>query len=269
MTTMPINAAQARLAAGDVALGLGIRFARTIDIAKLAKVAGYDWLFIDLEHGAMSLDTACQIANAANDAGIAPMVRVPKGEFSMATRALDNGAMGIVIPHVDTTEEAFEIVRQLRLPPVGRRSLGPMGSQIGYATLPLAEAAVALDRTVMLVAMLETAEAVQNASAIAAVPGIDALLLGTNDLSAEYGLMGQLDHPQIRAAAQTMVSACKMSGKTPGVGGIYDETLIGQFLDMGVTFVLAANDMGLLQASATNRAIAIRRRYATVQSPKR
>src|SRR5690606_23215211 len=99
---LPVNAASARLAAGDLALGLGVRFARTVDIAKIARVAGYDWLFIDLEHGSMSLDTACQIANAANDAGITPLVRVPKGENGLATRALDNGAMGIIVPHVDT-----------------------------------------------------------------------------------------------------------------------------------------------------------------------
>src|SRR3954471_3742617 len=126
------NPARRRLEAGDVALGIGGRLARTVDIAKAMQVAGFDWLFIDLEHGSLSLDTAMQIAVAALDAGIAPLVRVPKGEFSLATRALDNGALGIVVPHVDTADEAREVVRQLKYAPLGHRSIGGTGPQLGF-----------------------------------------------------------------------------------------------------------------------------------------
>ena len=83
------------------------------------KAAGFDWLFIDLEHGSMSIETACEIAIAAQDSGIAPIVRVPYGELTMATRVLDGGALGIVVPHVDTAEEAKEIADKASAESIG------------------------------------------------------------------------------------------------------------------------------------------------------
>ena len=103
------------------------------------KAAGFDWLFIDLEHGSMSIETACEISVAAQDFGIAPIVRVPYGELTMATRVLDGGALGIVIPHVDTAEEAKEIADRLRYPPRGHRSVGGGQAQFDYAPMPLGE----------------------------------------------------------------------------------------------------------------------------------
>src|SRR5918999_6054460 len=100
------NSARARLEQGELALGVGVRFARTVEIAKAMKSVGYDWLFLDLEHSTMSLDAASQICVAALDVGIAPIARVPAGDYPSATRLLDNGALGIVMPHVNTAEEA-------------------------------------------------------------------------------------------------------------------------------------------------------------------
>ena len=126
------NLARERLERGELSLGVGIRLARTVEVAKAMKTAGFDWLFIDLEHGSLTLDTACQIAVGALDAGLAPIVRVPNGEYSMATRALDNGALGIVIPHVDSAEEAREVVSKLKYPPEGHRSVAGGVPQFDY-----------------------------------------------------------------------------------------------------------------------------------------
>ena len=117
MTTAIANPVRQRIAQGGVALGVGVRVARGVEIAKLMKVAGFDWLFIDLEHGQMSIDAACQMSVAALDAGIAPLVRVPMGQLTMGTRCLDGGALGIVMPHVDTAEEARAIADAFRYPP--------------------------------------------------------------------------------------------------------------------------------------------------------
>src|ERR1700692_4491747 len=100
------NAAKERLDRGELALGVILRQARTVDIAGIMKTCGFDWLFLDLEHNSMSLDTAGQMAMAANAVGIAPLLRIPAGRYDMATRALDGGAWGIVVPHVDTPKEA-------------------------------------------------------------------------------------------------------------------------------------------------------------------
>src|SRR3974377_709445 len=115
------NAARERLEKGEMSLGVGIRTARTVDIAKMMKTAGYDWLFIDLEHGPMSIEFAATLAVAALDTGISPIVRVPFMQHTMATRVLDSGALGIVMPHVDTPELAREIVDHLNNPPLRPR----------------------------------------------------------------------------------------------------------------------------------------------------
>jgi 2-keto-3-deoxy-L-rhamnonate aldolase RhmA len=106
MATTLRNAARERLEAGELALGVILRQARTVDIAPIMQAAGYDWLFLDLEHNSMDLDMAVQISVAALGVGIAPVVRVPARQLWMATRVLDGGALGIVMPHVDTPEEA-------------------------------------------------------------------------------------------------------------------------------------------------------------------
>src|SRR5579872_6611235 len=182
---MQNNPARDRLEKGEVAIGVGLRQARTVDVAAAMKTCGFDWLFLDLEHNSMALDAAVQIAMAANGAGIAPLVRIPAGRYDLATRALDGGAWGIVVPHVDTPEEAREAVSRLKYPPIGHRSIaGPM-PQFGFEPRPLGEATAAVNAQLLLVVMLETSAAIANAEAIAAVPGVDALHLGANDLCME------------------------------------------------------------------------------------
>ena len=107
------NAAREKLDQGELSLEVGVRMTRSVEIAKAMAVAGFDWLFLDMEHGVMSLEACAQISTAALDAGIAPIARVPNGEYAIATRALDNGALGIVMPHVDTAAEAREVVNRL------------------------------------------------------------------------------------------------------------------------------------------------------------
>ena len=102
---------------------MGLRIARSVDIATIGKTCGYDWLFIDMEHSSMDLDCAAQIAMASLPAGITPIVRVPGKEHHHSSRILDSGAQGIVVPHVDTAEEAKRVASQCRYPPIGKRSL--------------------------------------------------------------------------------------------------------------------------------------------------
>src|SRR5262249_53887913 len=163
----------------------------------------------DLEHGSLSIETACEIAVAAQDSGIAPIVRVPYGELTMATRVLDGGALGVGIPHLDTPEGAREIPGQLRYPPRGHRSVGggpprAEGSggggqgQCACELMPLGKATELMDENTLVTVMIETPRAVENAEAIAAVPGIDSLLIGSSDLSMELGIPGENGHPRIQ-----------------------------------------------------------------------
>jgi len=247
---LAVNRAKERLQKGELAIGIGTRLVRNVDIVKVMKAAGYDWLFIDCEHGSMSVETACEISVAAQDSGIAPIVRVPAGELTLATRCLDGGALGIVVPHVDTEAQAREIADRLRYPPRGHRSVGGGQAQLDYAPMPLGELTAAIDGNTLVVVMIETPEAVANADAIAAVPGIDILLIGANDLSMELGIPGDTKHPKIQAAADAVVAACRKHGKWPGMGGAYTEELLKIYTANGMKFMLAGNDLPMLVAAA-------------------
>jgi len=252
------NAARERLDAGELALGVILRQARTVDVAPIMQSCGYDWLFLDLEHNSMDLDTAVQIAVAALGAGIAPVARVPAGQLWMATRFLDGGGLGIVMPHVDTPEEAHKVAQALRYPPVGHRSVAGGLPHFGYAKVGLAETCSAINAATFVVVMLETPTAIANADAIAAVPGIDSLLIGTNDLAMELGIPGGFADERIVAAYQSVCDACRAHRKFAGVGGIADEALLRRYIGMGVRVVLPGSDLSFMAAAATATAATMR-----------
>jgi 2-keto-3-deoxy-L-rhamnonate aldolase RhmA len=253
------NPARERLEKGELSIGIGLRQARTVDIAPIMVQAGYDWLFIDLEHNAMTLDMAVQISVAANAAGISPIVRVPNGQYDMATRALDGGAFGIVMPHVDTADEARTVVDRLKYPPAGHRSAAGAMPQLGFAALPAGEATKLVNENMLIVVMLETPTAIANAEAIAAVPGVDVLLIGTNDLTMEMGLPGQVTHPDVAKAYETAAAGCKKHGKWLGMGGVYVEEAMSKYIGLGARMILGGNDLPLLVQAASARAQFLRK----------
>lgn len=252
------NIARERLARGELSLGLGIRLMRGVEIAKILKTCGYDWLFIDLEHSTLSLDTAAQMSVAALDAGIAPLVRVPEGEFSIASRALDGGALGIVMPHVDTPEAARAVVSHLKYPPAGHRSVAGALAQFDFRAMKSADLTAAANAATLIVVMLETPQAIANAEAIAAVPGVDALLIGTNDLSAEMGIPGDFANPRVVSAYEAVIAACRKHGKFPGMGGVYNEDLMRRYIGLGMRLILSGGDTGMLMQAATQRSTFLR-----------
>jgi len=253
-----INPVRTALAAGQLSLGIGIRGVRGVEIARMMKTAGYDWLFIDLEHGPASIETVFSICVAALDAGIAPIVRVPAGELVLAARCLDSGALGIVMSHVDTAEDARAAVNALRFPPIGHRSIGGSYPQLGFRGGAANEVIPVLEQATLIVATLETPKGIENAEAIAATPGIDALLFGGNDLSTEMGLPGQLGHPRMHEAVRRTVEACKRNGKAAGIGGVYQSDLLKAYIGLGMRMILSGSDVSLLIAAAQERARFVR-----------
>ena len=252
------NVAKNRLDNGELAIGIGLRQARTVDIAKLMKTAGFDWLFIDQEHGSLSLDNAADISCAAQDAGITPIVRVPGIEHYHAAKALDGGAQGIVVPHVDSVDVAEAMVQHSRYPPIGKRSVVGRLPQLDFASTPLGEAAAAVNASTLLILMIESAQAVDDAEKIARVPGVDVLLVGANDLSMELGIPGDLDHALMVEALSKVVAACRSAGIHPGLGGVYRQDLIERYVDMGFRMILAGSDLSLMLDAGKASASAIR-----------
>jgi 2-keto-3-deoxy-L-rhamnonate aldolase RhmA len=254
MSNIVPNHALRQLRAGKLAIGLGLQQARTVGISQIAKTAGFDWLFIDGEHSSIDPDTAAQIAAASLAVGITPVVRVAGLEHWHASRMLDNGAQGIVAPHVDTPEEARRVANACRYPPIGKRSMGGGLQQVGFAAMPVGEVARVVNEETLVVVMIESAQAVENCDAIAAVPGVDALLIGTNDFCFELGIPGKFDDPKVEDAYRKVVAACKKAGIHPGMGGVYDPKLMEKYIGYGMRLILSGGDISFLMAGAKQRA---------------
>jgi 2-keto-3-deoxy-L-rhamnonate aldolase RhmA len=252
------NHARQRLEQGRLSLGIGLRQARTPDIAEIAASCGFDWLFVDLEHNAMGIETASGICAAALATGITPIVRVASGEHALATRLLDTGAMGIVFPHINTAAEAAAVVSECRYPPAGHRSVTGMLPQARFQPMKLPDLIEGVNRETLIVGMLETPAAIANAAEIAAVPGLDVLLIGGNDLAAEMGIPGQFGHARMLEAVRRVVAVCREAGKHPGLGGIYDHALMERYIGEGTRFILGGSDLAFMMAGAQARTAFLR-----------
>jgi 2-keto-3-deoxy-L-rhamnonate aldolase RhmA len=247
------NETKRRMANGEVALGFGVHHMRGAAVPSLAAATGHQWLFIDNEHGSFSTHEVAQLCIASLPTGVSPIVRACANAIDEATRALDNGAQGIVMPHVDTAKEARRIAEAFHYPPEGGRSWGGPPAIYGYRPPAMAEAQKAINAEILTVVMLESPEAVKNAADIAAVDGIDVLFIGTSDLSSELGVAGQMGHPKIIDAYDTVGAACRKHGKILGMGGVYDEENASRYVGMGARFVLTGSDHIYLLMGANAR----------------
>jgi len=254
-----VNETKRKCREGKITLGSGVRMARTVEVGLALKAVGFDWLFIDLEHGPFDLETAQQLAIGALTQGITPLVRVADLSPHLSTRILDAGAQGIVLPHVNSAEEARELVRICKFPPEGGRSSGGGLAHGRFEAMDAAQLLADVNREMLLVAMVETPEAGENADAIAAVPGVDVLLIGTNDLSTGMGLVGQHDHPRVNKVYEQVIAACRKHGKTAGMGGSYAPAMIERRVKEGIRFILSGSDLNFMIAGAKAMAEAIRK----------
>jgi len=252
------NIAKEKILNHELCLGVGLRQSRTVDIGKIMATSGYDWLFIDMEHNSMDIDIASQISVAAQDAGITPIVRVPDFAHHHATRVLDCGAMGVVFPHVENADIAKKLVSYCLYPPKGHRSMTGVLPQLDFKQQPIADVASIINKNMLIVIMLESPEAIDNVDSIAAIDGVDVVLVGTNDLCVEMGIPGDYSNPKVKDAYSKVIETCKKYGKTPGMGGVYNEELMSEYIKMGMKFILSGSDLSFMMQSASQRSNKLR-----------
>jgi 2-keto-3-deoxy-L-rhamnonate aldolase RhmA len=252
------NTAKRKLAEGGIALGFGVHHLRTTAVPMIAAASGHDFLFIDMEHGAASVQEATQLCIAALPSGIPAIVRVCSAALDEATRLLDNGALGIVVPHVDTAKQAQRIADAFHYPPAGTRSWGGPPPIYGYMPPHVAEAQKAVNDEILTVVMIESPEAVENAGDIAAVDGIDVLLIGSFDLTTALGIAGQMGHRKLIEAYEAVGKACAKHGKVLGMGGINGDEDSERYIGMGSRFITTGSDHGYVVAGAQARATFLR-----------
>jgi 2-keto-3-deoxy-L-rhamnonate aldolase RhmA len=249
------NIVKEKLARNEVVASMTIRLTRGVEIARMAKTAGFDMIYIDLEHSTMTLDATGQICLAALNVGIAPMVRVPANTPEYIQRVLDGGALGIVAPGIRSAAEAREAVKAAKYPPLGERGAGGALPHLEYRSFPTAEANAAMNDATMVIVQFESADAVEQAEEIAAVEGVDMVLIGVNDMLASMGLAGQLEHPKVRDAYARTIAACRKHGKHVGVGGLSTKPkLAAEFISMGARMLSTGTDIQFLQAAMNEKA---------------
>src|SRR5499433_4300892 len=249
------NNVKEKLARDEVVASMTVRLVRTVEIARIARTAGFDSLYVDIEHSSFSLDTCGQICMAALEAGIAPFVRVPANTPDYISRVLDGGALGVIAPHIRSADEAKAVVTAAKFPPLGERSNSGGLPHLHFRSFPAAETSAALNDATMVVVQFESATALERADEIVAVDGVDMVLVGLNDLLADWGIPGEFDDPRVRDAYARIIAACRRRGKHAGVGGLASRPdLMAEYVRMGARYVSTGTDLNFLLAACSERA---------------
>ena len=248
------NAVKEKLQRGEVVASITVRLVTTVEVVRIAKTAGFDSLYIDLEHSSFSMETASQLCIMALEAELPAFVRVPANTPEYISRVLDGGALGVIAPGVSSAKEARSVVAAAKYPPLGSRGLSGGLPQLGYRSLPAAQALPALNAATMVIVQFESAASLAAMDEIVAVDGVDMVMIGTNDLMADLGIAGEFDHPKVRDAYERTIAACRKRGKHVGVGGLASRPdLVAQFVKMGARYVSTGTDLGFLMAECQRR----------------
>ncbi len=219
----------------------------SLDIAVRAATAGFHFLWLELEHSPLSLETVRNIVLATRDLPAIPIARVPVAETWSAKRVLDAGVHGVVFPFVSTPALALQAAAACRYPPVGRRG---SGASLAAASWPEPDAyADSADRNVLVVVIIEEESALAHADEIAATPGVDVVFAGTGDLSFSLGLRGDQRHPLVQESAALILAAARRHRKIAGrPAGSFEETQ--RYIEQGFLFFQAPSELALFEGGA-------------------
>lgn len=228
---MRTNTAKRKLAAGKPVSVVAPTYTSGGLVELLGRM-GFDVIFLDCEHGPAGWDEVEDMVRAAELCDVTPIVRVQSHDHSTITRALDRGAGGVQVPHVNTKAEAEAIVRHAKYHPLGHR--GFAGGRAAFGEKPADYTRRANDET-MVVVMLEEVEALRNLDAILTVPHIDVFFVAPGDLAQSMGRPGQMDHPDVQAAIDDAVRRIRAAGKAPGV--LSTPATVRRYLDLGALFL--------------------------------
>ncbi len=241
---MPTNLRK-RLKNGDLLLGT-ILSLDSPDVAEILSGVGFDWIFIDAEHSTLDPHHLKALFQAAGESTPC-VVRLPALDETAIKKTLDAGAAGLLVPQINTAEQAELLVKWGRYFPDGSRGLG-FGRAQGYG-LKVGEYLKNANESILLSVQAETARAVENIEAIVGVTGLDAILVGPYDLSASLGLPGQVDHPEVKAAIQHVASVCSNANMPVGIFGMTAEA-VRPYIAQGFRFIVCGADTVLLGKAA-------------------
>ncbi len=238
-----------RLKNGERVIGTMVQEVRTPAIAQILKQVGFDFFMLDMEHGNFNLETAAEIIRVARLVDIAPLVRVGGPQYELIARILDQGAVGVMVPRVETRADVEILVQSMRYPPVGRRGMSSDAPHSQYDFRPLPEFIEINNEDTIAIAQIERKVAIENIDDLLSVPGLDAALVGPEDLSVSLGVAGQGTSKQVVAAVETMMDSAKRHGVVAAIHMGSIELLQG-WLAKGMNMVMYASDLDFLMSTS-------------------
>jgi 2-keto-3-deoxy-L-rhamnonate aldolase RhmA len=242
------NAVKKTLAAGGRAFGSMVFEFFTPGMPRIVKNAGAEFALYCMEHTGIGFETLKPQFALCRALGVVPLARVPATEYDFIARALDCGALGIMVPLVDSAEQAEFIVSCTRYPPAGRRGAAFGFAHDDYEGGDVVEKIRMIHERTLVIAMIETRKGLDNVEAIAAVPGVDVLWLGHFDLTNFLGIPAQFQHPLYRDAVKRIVGAAERNGKAAAYMAA-DEALGREYLGHGFRMIATGTDQGMLQTA--------------------
>jgi len=249
----PMNLAmqlRQRAAGGEALCGTFLNELRSPWVPVILGNAGFDYVVIDEEHGRFTVSDTANLIVGATSIGLCPLVRVPLSEPAGMSRTLDAGAQGVVIPMIRTLDDARLVVDRTKYPPLGLRGLHTTSPHTSFSRLTDVKQYVQdCNDSLLTILQVETAEALAIVEDLAAVDGVDGLLLGPNDLSVALGLIGQPGHERVFEAAAVIVEACRKSGKLAAVQ-TGDVATARRFRELGMDLVSVGSPVGFLAKQA-------------------
>jgi 4-hydroxy-2-oxoheptanedioate aldolase len=214
-------------------------------VVEIVGWAGFGFVILDLEHGAMGWETVENMIRTAHMANTACLVRIPENTESAILRALDIGSDGIVVPHVDTKEAAEAAVRAAKYFPEGERGVDPWARSAMYSKIPTQQYFQKANRETVVVVLIEGMQGVENIDQILTVEGVDVIFVGPYDLSQAMGVPGEVDHPKLTEKMSFAVERARSAGRTVGIFAADAETA-RRWADVGVQFIAVSMDVGIL-----------------------
>jgi 2-dehydro-3-deoxyglucarate aldolase len=248
MTTTPYvsmpNSFRRDLRARKTLIGCWASLANNIT-TEILGYAGFDWLLVDGEHAPNDWGSFIGQLQALKDSPSAPVVRPQWAEPVIIKRLLDIGFFNFLMPYIESEDQARAVVAATRYPPQGMRGVGTVHRSIKYGYVP--DYFTRVNEDISVTVQIESRKGVENVEAIASVDGVDGLFIGPSDLSADYGVLGQVSHPEVVQAIERVVATGKAAGKAVGI--LTGEKDARRYLDMGMTMVAVGGDVGIFKTA--------------------